>query len=1670
MTRSGYDRQQVLNQVFELLYPGAKFGPAPAAAGKAESVGNDALLAALNAQDSGSRRLGTLDYNVSRDGVVTVAHAVTGRELGTINLNDGEVIPARDKDSGALQTVRQHLENEGKRFALQQRMDRARQYPVKNAAEIARINSELSALSQPETAAGKAAELMTPEEFAQSIGVEKPLTGFSPDASLTQMNRMTDGERRDRSRARTDKRIAYQTAEQQWRDAVWNRYAEGKFSIADVYDTEAFYEVAKRINESGFEVPSPFRLSQKSATERNAILNDIERRVRENDRYVFKSSPTAPTTQSARGGARAMADVAGDAAALDIQDIRNRFASGMTLYRGTVPSGPTDEGHFGKGQYWSNRKETATNYGNPVSSTVALNNPYVVRWEDAADIDTTRIFKDHGLRPQQELDAKSVQIREQLESRGYDGVVVVYPNSGELEVVVFEPAQVGMPTPAGGGARAMADVAGDAAAGQRVVPERTAQPANDPRYSILPIELPELVDFARSGVGKYPQVKERLRALHGSALGVYRTLPGTGPVGIELKRSLFKLLHPEDLRAARADAELWANANWVEKVGGPGRDAAMRDWIDNRLTELREKRLTENPMMASDVLAHEIGHWIDDVPNWELSRGNILGHVAALNGYTKKMLAELPPNDEAALPSVKERAALRRQAEKETGKRPAKDEADALKVWKDAATARYGELIAAEARKRGLVTRQQVLDELNPLIAWWHGTEEIPEYFKDPAEMFADAFSVLANNPAAMRQRAPTYYKLWQSWLVQRPEARDLWEKYQVDATLGRVGDERDKRQMAGIAEADRAHEKQLRAKLILSPGQNRDAVMGMLWSSAYPLERRAAVAAKQGRGATSERMRAAIQNERYRHSWSMGYMLEVQDKVGRMVFADAGVPLLEWQTFLQNRHIAENRQGIASMLGMNPAASNEALARQRQRLGETAYNGMVKAQETWHELRKRYVIGLAKEKGLLDQELADLMEARAAYTHVAAVNDAMDPLEAVFNERYGAAVGSQIHKQEGYLGLARDPWQATLEMDRSIITAAYRNELKAATRALLADAGDEMYKPAGTRWDANMQRMVPVTGTGPRASTVTYMAGGKPESFWAPQEIVDFIDNADPASQRVLTALVNTVLRKQKGLFTYLNYGFPMLNTPRDIQDWIRNLPGWKGRITYNRYAGRAKPIVQSIMSGQLTPEAAEVMRSNILLTFPEGLQPGQDRLAQIVGQKIGGRVGRALDNIGPQTALERLTAAYGLNKNWMGLDTTGRERALDAVKQWYMNPTRRGEMTRKVAGWLYLKDQYPNMSETELQRMVQERAGSPDFANRARLNTAIDSFVMFYNPFLRGWQSSAKAFAEEPLRTTLTALRYGVLPKLLMAAIGAGVMKEVLKKAFGEWGEWYGEELRKMEKYVPRYYKENYAVHLLWWDPTDPTHTKVIFETSPLSEANRFASAALWKMINQEGVGSLLDYGADQLPGLNPILVLGKQWGQVLTGETPKGIGITPTQVEAGAAISPMMRETWNVMSGGMIYRIPREGVGDVALSPLEKALRLPIISNTIGRRLRVSNKGYLEALREKAAPREHVYAVVRTQAWDDAYKLVQDGSLTTEASIRYGRGEQILSMKPSKMEVGAYLAMLPETSAADAYYAERVRDYALEIRIGSGDPAMKAMNRPWTERIELLKGFGQ
>ena len=50
------------------------------------------------------------------------------------------------------------------------------------------------------------------------------------------------------------------------------------------------------------------------------------------------------------------------------------------------------------------------------------------------------------------------------------------------------------------------------------------------------------------------------------------------------------------------------------------------------------RALSENPKDFTMTLAHEIGHLIDYLPAETMSKGNILGSLAALKGYMNKWI------------------------------------------------------------------------------------------------------------------------------------------------------------------------------------------------------------------------------------------------------------------------------------------------------------------------------------------------------------------------------------------------------------------------------------------------------------------------------------------------------------------------------------------------------------------------------------------------------------------------------------------------------------------------------------------------------------------------------------------------------------------------------------------------------------------------------------------------------------------------------------------------------------------------------------------------------------------------------------------------------------------------------------------------------------------------
>lgn len=185
-------------------------------------------------------------------------------------------------------------------------------------------------------------------------------------------------------------------------------------------------------------------------------------------------------------------------------------------------------------------------------------------------------------------------------------------------------------------------------------------PVDDPLYTNLPIEMPELVEFAELlGQGKLPKIRERL----GRAIGLFRFERDKADSGsIELRADIFNLVQPEDKQRLQREALEYARK--IKELDPTADETKVyRDRYAVLYEQLLAERKKQDPVLARKTLAHEIGHWVDFLPEGLISRGNILGHIAALKGYTKTLLSEKPG---APGPLTdKERAALRRRAERE---------------------------------------------------------------------------------------------------------------------------------------------------------------------------------------------------------------------------------------------------------------------------------------------------------------------------------------------------------------------------------------------------------------------------------------------------------------------------------------------------------------------------------------------------------------------------------------------------------------------------------------------------------------------------------------------------------------------------------------------------------------------------------------------------------------------------------------------------------------------------------------------------------------------------------------------------------------------------------------------------------------------------------------------
>ena len=1093
---------------------------------------------------------------------------------------------------------------------------------------------------------------------------------------------------------------------------------------------------------------------------------------------------------------------------------------------------------------------------------------------------------------------------------------------------------------------------------------RSAPPVDDPEFTRFPVELPEFVRLARvmHPKGAAPRV---MRSLRGDAAGRFRYRPGDGVVGIEFDASIFKLV-PDHERAAIQRAAL-AQAAATMPASDPGFGAAVESIYAGLLADAKDAAMQRNPAYASKVAWHEMGHWIDFVPEKLIrGRGNILGRLKSAKSYFKQMLQDTPdnPND---LITERDRRALRKLAEDAVGPKPPADETADRAAWSEEVSRLYAESVRQTAEDRGLITRADVQGQLEELLRWYNGSDDISYYQAKSSEMYADTFSALMNNPSAVEQRAPLFWKLWHNWLRNKPEAGALLKQIQEDISLARIPDERHRAQMESQMRADETADAIEREMAKRSPQEIKDLILQAVDRRYHPVYRRATAVDKAGKP-SGKAAHNAVSDWLYHSNIEAGYMHRMEQQVVAPL-REIGAPIEEFNVYLENQHIINNRADIASMGGMNPHAAQQALDAQRARLGDPVIQAMENAVEARWQLRQQYILGELEKAGVLSPALMDHLKVSKWYSTVAAVDTGMDPVDALFKQTFGNDMSSRIHRAVGYLGDAKSPLLATMRKDLSLLRLAKTTQLKLSIGEMLKDFNDPMFRPAEMRFDTARRMPLPVIVENDHVGTIVYVQNGKPQGYYAPRAVVDAVRYETPAAMNTFVQMARHGISYIKALYTSLNYGFWPMNYIRDVKGTVRKLPDMYSRMfgknAYVQYFPRAHAASKSLANGKPNALALQALDRGIIMMR-------RDRLDQEEGFDSFQKMMLSM-NVSPEH--------YGMkadNKNW-----------IRQVWRKYLAIGQTLEWETKIAAMLHLDRTQAHIPIDDRNNMIRHIAGSANYMETGTMNWAIDWIFPFFNPAKQYGRSEYKAWEQNPWQTLFKTLKYSVLPKLLKLALTSGGIGAAM---FGK--EW-ADEFAAMDAVIPNHDRDRYDAWPIMW--ADKKQGKVLYFRGVEDEFERSYGSVVQQWIDQRfDWRSIFDYAGGQLPGLNPLISVGMAWRDFATGEQPRdkfGPIVSNDRMLEGGGLEEMAKYTANQLGAGIVVRFSPNDWYNPHATRIEKILRAPIISNTVGRFLRVSNAGWAQKVQRDTKAFNVGEARMHSQVKAIVLEVDARGSLTPE-----------------------------------------------------------------------------
>lgn len=678
----------------------------------------------------------------------------------------------------------------------------------------------------------------------------------------------------------------------------------------------------------------------------------------------------------------------------------------------------------------------------------------------------------------------------------------------------------------------------------------------------------------------------------------------------------------------------------------------IKEWLSRAKGRMKEGKIDlkpsifENTEQAAKILAHELGHLIDYVPEGTLSKGNLLARLLGLREYMRKTF----------------------------GEKKVKNEDIRKELW-------------------------QASQYWRPLLE--NPSQNYLRYRRSSRELYADAVSMLFNSPGLLEQMAPIFYKEFFTHLDTKPEVKEAYFELQAllaqdDAILIQMRREKTRGMFVTADKRALEIEKQRH--------EEAQARRGSIWFRAkrdvitlqQPLIDRLNTLKKQGITVNDEDNPVYLLNAR---NYLGGKIQAFVEKNFQPIYDELNENGLEWtdmgELLFYERILYGDRGKIANPGGMQPEfvqdvygdlgtiekdpVAEKSLATLRGSLGEERYK-VLKSQADKYRLIIKQVFDDAYEAGLYTPELKAMFDENNFYV----------PFKTLKYQQTRTTF--RVKKQIGTLLDIENPANTGIEKVISVIRAIEQQNVKKAIFKLLEKRFKTDIKDAETQWDGH--RLVPLPPKDlPGFELIIYFENGKVRGKYIDRYIADSINKNTMAVVQGLRFLNKKWFRP---IFITFNLGFQTYNLFRDFFRFWKNVPDMTMAKAVGLYYKTARPAKVRAFGKGIGEEEAnkfiqEMKEEEILsFTYNDVLKEATDEDTQLdlILKRVGAKEG---ENQNRNPIIKALLGVLGfIEKLGNMIETIPKAAAYEYLKDKMPRNERNDFIRRKVGSPDFLATGY--------------------------------------------------------------------------------------------------------------------------------------------------------------------------------------------------------------------------------------------------------------------------------------------------------------------------------------------------------------------------------------------